>query len=116
VNSIREEIAAQDTQTRDTMTLTIQLEPDEEARLAAAARREGLDPASLVRKLMIEHLPPVTQSVEEEDPTLALFAQWDREDAQMTPEEIEAARREFEEFKQNINAERTRSGARLIYP
>jgi hypothetical protein len=98
------------------MTLSIELEPDEEARLAAAARREGLEPAELVRKLMIEHLPPVTPTEEDEDPTLALFAQWDREDAQMTPAEVEAARREFEEFKQNIDAERRRAGARIIYP
>jgi hypothetical protein len=96
------------------MTLTIELNLDEEARLAAAANQEGLDPAELARKLVVQNLPSVLQN-EEEDPTLALFAQWDREDSQMTPAEIEEARREFEEFKQNINAERARAGARLIY-
>jgi hypothetical protein len=98
------------------MTVTIELNGDEAARLTAAARHEGVELAELARKLVVEHLPTVTQDGEVTDPTLALFARWDREDAQMTPEEIEEARREFEEFKQNINAERERAGARLIYP
>jgi hypothetical protein len=98
------------------VTLTIELDPDEEARLAAAASQKGLRPAELARKLVIEHLPPATPIPEEADPTLVLFAQWDREDAEMTPEEVEAAGREFEEFKRNINAERVRGGERLIFP
>jgi hypothetical protein len=98
------------------MTLTIELHPDEEARLAAAARREGVEPAELIRKLVVAHLPPIPSNEDEEDPTLALFAQWDREDALMTPEEIEAEQRQFEQFKQNINAERARAGSRIIYP
>ena len=68
------------------------------------------------QKLVIEHLPPVSPDGEDQDPTLALFARWDKEDAQMTPEDVEEARREFEEFKQNINAERSRAGSRILYP
>ena len=68
------------------MTLTIHLTPFEEARLAATARKEGLEPAELARKFVTERLPPPALD-ETEDPTLALFAQWDREDAEMTPEE-----------------------------
>jgi hypothetical protein len=113
---MREGIVARNIEERETMTLTVELGPDEEARLAAAARREGVEPAELVRNLLLQHLPPVTPSEEETDPTLALFAQWDREDAQMTPEEMELEQREFEQFKHNINAERTRAGARIIYP
>ena len=97
------------------MILTIHLTPIEEARLEAAARREGLDAAELARKLVIERLSPVKPD-EGEDPTLALFAQWDQEDAAMTPEEIEEAKREAEEFKRNINAERVRAGSRIMYP
>ena len=41
------------------MTLTIELNPEEGARLAAAARQEGVAPADLARKLVTEHLPPV---------------------------------------------------------
>jgi hypothetical protein len=98
------------------MTLTIELNAEEEARLAEAARQEGVAPAELARKLVTEHLPALSKGGEEQDPTLALFAQWDKEDAQMTPEEVEEARRDFEEFKRNINAERERAGSRILYP
>lgn len=98
------------------MSLILDLSPEEEARLKAAARQKGLKPAELARKLVTEHLPSVLQEEEETDPTLALFAQWDKEDAKMTPEELEEERRDFEEFKQNINDERKRAGSRIIYP
>src|SRR5438067_978851 len=39
------------------MTLTIELTPVEEARLAVAAKREGIEPAALVKRLVAEHLP-----------------------------------------------------------
>lgn len=97
------------------MTLTIHLTPVEEARLAATARKEGLEPSELARKFVTERLPLFALD-ETEDPTLALFAQWDREDAEMTPEEQEEAGREFEQFKQEMNAERARAGARILYP
>jgi hypothetical protein len=51
-----------------------------------------------------------------EDPTLALFAQWDADDAQMTPEEVTEAQRDYAEFTRQMNAERARAGARLLYP
>lgn len=40
------------------MTLTLELTPAEEARLAAAAAQNGLEPAALAKKLVTEHLPP----------------------------------------------------------
>lgn len=39
------------------MTLTLELSPAEEARLAAAAAQNGLEPAALAKKLVTEHLP-----------------------------------------------------------
>ncbi len=57
-------------------------------------------------------LPPAS---EEEDPTLALFAEWGRQDAQMTPKEIAEENRQWEEFKANINVERDRAGARRVF-
>ena len=95
------------------MTLTIDLSPTEEALLTDAARQKGLDPAALVKALVTEHLPaPATAP---EDPTLALFAQWAQEDAQMTPEEIAEENRIWEQFQTNINAERDRAGARRVF-
>ena len=97
------------------MSVTIELSLEEEQRLNEAARQQGIDPAELARHLITESLPLRGKS-EPEDPTIALFEQWDQEDALMTPDEIEEAKREFEEFKQSINAERTRAGSRIIYP
>jgi hypothetical protein len=97
------------------MTLTIELTPTEEARLTAAARQAGMAPTELARKLLTEHLPAVT-SDSPEDPTLALFAQWDADDAQMTPEEVIEAQRDYDEFTCRMNAERARAGARILYP
>lgn len=39
------------------MTLTLELSPAEEARLAAAARLNGMEPALLLKQLVAEHLP-----------------------------------------------------------
>jgi hypothetical protein len=97
------------------MTLTIELTPTEEAQLTAAARQAGIPPTELARKLVTEHLPAVTPDIPE-DPTLALFAQWDADDAQMTPEEVTEAQRDYTEFTRRMNAERARAGARLLYP
>jgi hypothetical protein len=97
------------------MTLIIELTPTEEAQLTAVAHHAGLAPAELARKLVTEHLPAVTRDLPA-DPTLALFAQWDAEDAQMTPEEVTEAQRDADEFIRRMNTERARAGARLLYP
>lgn len=39
------------------MILSIDLSPEQEARLSAFARREGLEPAELAKKLVTDHLP-----------------------------------------------------------
>ena len=94
------------------MTLTIDLTPAEEARLAAAARRTGAEPAEVMRKLVAEHLPPAPEG--EEDPTLALFAQWDAEDARMTPEEAAEEQRLWERFEGGVNETRQALGMRHL--
>ncbi len=97
------------------MILTIELTPTEESQLTAAAHHVGLAPAELARQLVTAHLPAVPSS-HLEDPTLALFAQWDADDAHMTPEEVAAAQRDYEEFTRRMNAERAHAGARILYP
>src|SRR5689334_2126786 len=82
----------------ETMTLTIQLNPEQEARLTEITAREGLDPAEVATKLVIEHLPPAPPD-EVTDPMLALFAQWEKEDQNITPEEIAEENRTWEQFK-----------------
>jgi hypothetical protein len=95
------------------MTLTINLTREEEERLHAAAHKEGIDPAELVRKLVIEHLPPAH---DENAASIALLQAWLAEDATADPEEMRKAQEELETFKQTLNAERERAGARRIYP
>jgi hypothetical protein len=94
------------------LTLTIELTPEEEARLRAAAQERGVDPAECARQVLRDHLPPLAPG----EATKALFAAWAAEDATDDPEEIAAAEREWEEFKANINATRAAAGSRLIYP
>lgn len=95
------------------MTLTIDFSPLEEAHLTAAAQQEGLEPAALVKKLVNQQLPIETRELQ--DPMLALFAEWDREDAHMTPSEVAEENRSWGELKANINAERDRAGARRVF-
>jgi hypothetical protein len=97
------------------VSLTIELTPAEEAHLAEAARREGIPPGELARRLLTRSLLAEPKTEREEDPTLTLFARWDSEDATMTREEVEAEDRRWEEFKTNINAERDRAGARRVF-
>jgi len=67
------------------MTLNIELTPDQEARLQAAARQNGIAPAEVVKRLVEEHLPPLSSDTETapSDPkaqVLALLARWQAED------------------------------------
>ncbi|MFN3648945.1 MAG: hypothetical protein ACK47B_05125 [Armatimonadota bacterium] len=97
------------------MTLKLELTPDDEARLARAARDQGLSVEEVARRLLAEHLPPLEQLNEDSDPTLALLAQWDREDAHLTPDEVAEERRLWNDFKRNVNAERERAGSRRLF-
>ncbi len=93
------------------MTLTIDLTPEEDARLRAAARQRGLAAEECVRRLIAD-LPAVPP----EDVTLELFAQWEAEDATDDADEIAARNREYEAFRESMNASRRESGARILYP
>ena len=95
------------------MILTINLTPVEEGRLRTAAQKEGIPPAELVRKLVTEHLPPAP---EENAASIALLQSWLDEDATDDPDELRQAQTALAAFKQAINAERERAGARRIYP
>ena len=48
------------------------------------------------------------------DPALALFDQWQAEDANLTPGELEAERQLFEQFEHNVNETRRASGMRSL--
>lgn len=90
------------------MTLTLNLPPEVEAALAEDARRRGTTPEELaLDNLRRSYVPlAVTNNTAREDPTLAIFAQWDAEDATDDPEEIARRNREWEETKANLQANR----------
>lgn len=94
------------------MTLMIELSPEEEARLQAAARSAGMDIAECARRVLTEHLPPAGPGQATRD----LMRTWLQEDATDDPEEIRKAEEELAEFKAAMNETRTAAGARLLYP
>jgi hypothetical protein len=91
------------------MTLTLDLTPEEERRIQGA-KAKGIDVHALL-KGVIASLPQAPA----EDRTEELFAQWEAEDANMTPEEIAAEMADWEAFKHNVNAIRAETGERQIY-
>ncbi len=115
------------------MTLTIELTPEQETQLIAVARREGLEPAELAQRLVIERLPDIASvpsadrvqallarwqtqdntplaappSVRPgETPTQALFRQWEEADTAMTDAEREAEDRLWEEVEKGLRENR----------
>ena len=96
------------------MSLTIELNAAEQARLAAAAKQEGMAPAELARKVLTDHLPRLAEGAQDEDPTLALFREWAAEDAKRTPEEAARENELWERFQANVNETRVALGMRKL--
>ena len=94
------------------MSLTIELTPEEEARLQVVAHRQGIAPAECARRLLSEHLPPLAPG----EATLALFAQWETEDATSDPAEIAERNQEWENLKVALNENRAMAGEEQLFP
>ncbi len=92
------------------MTLTLDLPPDLESALTEDARRKGTTPAEMIlEELRQKYFTPDAGSVVAQKPVsamVALFAQWDAEDATDDPEEIARRNQEWEETKANLAANR----------
>jgi plasmid stability protein len=100
------------------MTLTIHLNAETESRLKIAATRLGVKPEDYAKEIIEEHLPPTDGTIGDQA-TLDLLARWDREDSAADGGEIEARRRELDEFKRAVNQNRLQSegpDSRKIYP
>lgn len=93
------------------MTLTLELTPQEGRRLQAA-QAKGTDVLTML-KGVIASLPDAPKS--EQDQTSELFAQWDKEDLEMTPSEIADAQAEWEETKNSLNAARALNGEEPLF-
>ncbi len=96
------------------MGLMIELSPGEQARLDAAAVHEGMAPAEFARKVLTDHLPPLAAELQHEDPTLALFRQWEQEGAARTHEEANRENELWEQFQANVNETRAALGMRTL--
>lgn len=97
------------------MTLTLDLPPEVEAALAEDARRKGTTPEELALDNLRRSYVIPTYETPTAAPTpagrpvsamVALFAQWEAEDATDDPEEIARRNREWEETKANLEANR----------
>ena len=89
------------------MTLTLDLPPETERRLAERARREGLAVADYVERAVARDL-----DAEPGGPFVPLreaFADIDADEGDVDPE---AAQREWDQFKRDFNATRRANGER----
>ena len=60
--------------------------------------------------------PPPVPGALVDTATLELLASWKAQDATTDPEKLRAADEEVAEFKKQMNANRSATGARLIFP
>lgn len=89
--------------------MTLHVSNRVEGRLKTLAEQVGLDPAAFVEKLIAEYQPEGPQT-SHQDPTLSLFAQWRKEDSQMTNDEVEQEAQLWREFEKGINETRQSLG------
>jgi hypothetical protein len=105
------------------MTLTIELNPQEAAWIAAQAARQSLPPEDIVKRLIDAQLPRTPAPVQpapaisaKNAAAIAMLQAWREEDATEDPEELRKAEEELEELKRNLNANRAATGERLAFP
>ena len=98
--------------------MTLNISPQIEARLNDFARQEGIEPATLIEKMVQAYcpeVPPPSVYTAENDPLMArLEARIAR--APADPAAIQEAEADLVEFMRNMNAPRKETGARLLYP
>ena len=95
------------------MSITIELNPQDEARLIAAAKAEGVDSAAIVQQLIHNYLPQPKAVINrapdaENQRAIDLLRSWREEDATDDEEELERRDRENAELMQNLEANRLR--------
>jgi len=112
------------------MTLNIDVSPQIEAQIFAAARLNNIAPSEVVAKVLTGEMPPLQSSNKPngaeqaiEAPTLdpkqaAAIAMLEGflEESPTDPEEQRQAEADFEEFKNNLNANRITAGERPLFP
>src|SRR3954465_8479268 len=86
------------------MTLSIDLNEQLQARLEEEARRQGVAPPEYARRVLEQRLLGERASAEGNRATLDLLAAWDRERA--AGDDVSAAERELDELKRSLNDNR----------
>ncbi len=95
------------------MALTIELAPEDEARLRELAARRGMPAEELVIETVKQLLPadlPDAKNLA----LIELLESWRKEDATDDPDELVRAEVELEGLKQSLNA--NRPGQRPLFP
>jgi hypothetical protein len=99
------------------VTLTIELDPQTEANLAAEAKRAGIAEPEFALKVLRQHLaakPADTKTHEENEVLQGVLAKRRAEGAAMTPEELADEDRFWEGFQAAINDARREQGMRQL--
>ncbi|HET6249381.1 MAG TPA: hypothetical protein VFE47_16915 [Tepidisphaeraceae bacterium] len=97
--------------------MVIELSADAETRLKEVALRRGIAADQLVEELIRE--AAAKTQVRPGESTLALFDEWEREDATDDPQEIARRQAEFDELKRAMNQTRLATDgpdARIPFP
>jgi hypothetical protein len=106
------------------MQVTIELTPQQGEHLQQTAQAEGLDLATLVQRLVTEHVPTTPASPpdsssstisEKNKAAIAMLQSWIAEGLTADPEEVRQAEAEVEELKRNLNANRAATGERPVF-
>ncbi len=112
---------------RSTITLNIELSPQEEAWLAAQSARQGVSADEVIKRMIDTQLPSTVMQETTQRPSqaeldaekaaaIALLDAWIAEGAGADEETRRQAEQELDEFKRNMNANRAATGERLVYP
>lgn len=120
--------------------MSLDLHPEVERQVVAAARAAGITPSDYVARLLVAadmpaadpvaHVRGVLRDWQQRDrtpsappvpndgaltPSEALFRQWEREDAGLTEESRRTEEERWQQFQDDINAERAAAGMRPIF-
>ena len=98
------------------MTLTFELSPEAERRLASRAAAQGQDVTAYVRQLVERDLGPAPSSAPPHQATLDLLTRWDAEDGTDDRAEVDRRQAEWEDLKRALNNSRGAVGARKLFP
>ena len=93
--------------------MTIQLRSELEFRLRAEARRRGMRAEEYIEKILSDQVPAEDAPLPDRA-TLDLLKKWDEEDATDDAAEIERRVKQWEEFRQSMNAHSIAD--RTVYP